>query len=515
MLLPSPSGSDSDKRVSSASGCAAYRLCHLVVTDACLVETTYLDHAGTTPYPRSFIKALAKDMNGNLFGNPHSQSPSSTLSTARIESTRIRLLRFFKADPTEFDLVFVANATAAIKLVVECMVDFSLDEGKVGLWYGYHGDAHTSLVGPRELVSRYRCFASDDQVEEWLGTRPHPDDEVTSKVGLFAFPGQSNMSGRRLPRHWPGQLRYSEQSRHRNVYSLLDAAALASTTAVDLGDPSTSPDFTSVSLYKIFGSPDLGALIVRKAASHVLSRRRYFGGGTVDMVINGDDPSTAWAARKGGVHERLEDGTPAFHNIIAVGSALTIHKKLYGSIENVSRYTCALSKILYDGMEALKYENGLPLCTIYAGSKPAYGDGSRQGPTIAFNVRNAEGDWVGKSRIEQLAIMSGIQLRTGGVCNPGGIATILDLSPTEMKENFAEGLRCGNEVDILNAKPTGIVRVSLGAMSTVGDVERFLGFLSQLVERPGHGPQQSPMRYQASTATMLKWWRKVPSLRTR
>ncbi|KAL9126025.1 MAG: hypothetical protein Q9217_004861 [Psora testacea] len=465
-----------------------------VLIDPCLLETTYLDHAGTTPYPGPFVKAFAKDMKSNLFGNPHSQSPSSILSTERIESSRIRLLRFFKADPIEFDLVFVANATAAIKLVVECMVDFSSDQGKTDMWYGYHGDSHTSLVGPRELTSRYKCFVSDEQVEEWLGCiHPLPDEEVAATVGLFAFPGQSNMNGRRLPLHWPKQLRYSEQPRHRNIYSLLDAAALASTSPVDLGDASSATDFTAVSLYKIFGFPDLGALIVRKAASHLLVKRRYFGGGTVDMVINGDDPSSAWSVRKESLHERLEDGTPAFHSIAAVDLALTVHKRLYGSMENVSKYTCALSKILFDGMNTLKHDNGLPLCKVYAGSEPAYGDRSRQGPTIAFNVKNAKGDWVGKSDIEQFAIMSGIQLRTGGVCNPGGIAASLDLNPTEMKENFAEGLRCGNEVDVLNTKPTGIVRVSLGAMSSVGDVERFLDFLDQLVERQGHASSLQPV----------------------
>lgn len=47
-----------------------------------------------------------------------------------------------------------------------------------------------------------------------------------------------------------------------------------------------------------------------------------------------------------------------------------------------------------------------------------------------------------------------------------------------MEENFAEGLRCGNGIDILNGKPTGIIRVSLGATSDLGDVEKFLVFLS-------------------------------------
>jgi selenocysteine lyase/cysteine desulfurase len=65
-----------------------------------------------------------------------------------------------------------------------------------------------------------------------------------------------------------------------STYTLLDAAALATTAPLDLSDAATAPDFTAISFYKIFGFPNIGALIVRKASAHVLNNRRYFGGGT-------------------------------------------------------------------------------------------------------------------------------------------------------------------------------------------------------------------------------------------
>ena len=139
-----------------------------------LEGTTYLDHAGTTPPPQSAINEFARDMNSHLFGNPHSGSPSSMLSTERVESARRQMLAFFNADPAHFDLVFVANATAAVKLVVECVVDFSLEQtergnGK-GFWYGYHKDCHTSLVGPREVAGTSKYFGEDLEVESWLSS---------------------------------------------------------------------------------------------------------------------------------------------------------------------------------------------------------------------------------------------------------------------------------------------------------------------------------------------------------
>ncbi|KAL8938178.1 MAG: hypothetical protein Q9216_004029 [Gyalolechia sp. 2 TL-2023] len=85
-----------------------------------LSDTVYLDHAGTTPYPKSLIERSSSDLMHNLFGNPHSNSSSSQLSSRRIEDVRLQALRFFRASPDDFDLVFVANATAGMKLVAEC-----------------------------------------------------------------------------------------------------------------------------------------------------------------------------------------------------------------------------------------------------------------------------------------------------------------------------------------------------------------------------------------------------------
>lgn len=397
------------------------------------------------------------------------------------------MLAFFKADPKFYDLVFVSNATAAIKLVAESLRDYSTHRTGSSFSYGYHAAAHTSLVGVRELaVSGSTCFKSDQEVEEWLesvgrASRSFPCLDANSKVGLFAYPAQSNMNGRRLPLQWSGRLRKLQRPEHRDVYSLLDAAAFVSTAPLDLSDHMDGPDFVALSFYKIFGLPDLGALIVRKDAGHVLCDRLYFGGGTVDMIING--ATEAWYAKKQtSLYEILEDGTPAFHSIIALESAVDVHQALFLDMHRVSTHTENLSKILYDRMYALRHENGAALCRIYKDPKGQYGKGDTQGPTIAFNVQKANGSWIRKTDFENLAILNGIQLRTGGVCNPGGIAWALDLTPTELRKNYAEGLRCGNGIDELNGKPTGIIRVSLGAMSSMKDVDTLVKFLHLFVE---------------------------------
>jgi molybdenum cofactor sulfurtransferase len=405
-------------------------------------------------------------MISNLYGNPHSASNASQLTTRRIEDVRLRLLELFKADPQEFDVVFVANATAGIKLVMDAFRD--QDDG---FWYGYHRDAHTSLIGVREAAREHRCFASDAEVYDWIEHQPQDD----GRAQLFAYPAQSNMNGRRLPLNWSQHIRAANKG--RPTYTLLDAAALVSTSPLDLSNAEHAPDFTVLSLYKMFGFPDLGALIVRQASAHAFDKRRYFGGGTVEMVVCLKEQ---WHAKKAdSLHERLEDGTLPIHNIMALDSAMSVHKELYTSLERVSQHTSFLATKLFNELSSLRHGNGGTVCEIYNDSTSTYEDAATQGPIVAFNLRNETGGWVSNAEVEKLAAIKNFHLRTGGLCNPGGIASSLGLAPWEMHENFSAGQRCGNENDIMRGKPTGMVRVSLGAMSTLKDVSSFVDFVHE------------------------------------
>jgi molybdenum cofactor sulfurtransferase len=385
----------------------------------------------------------------------------------------------FNADPQEFDVVFVANATAGIKLVMDAFRD-----QEEGFWYGYHRDAHTSLIGVREAAIEHRCFASDAEVNDWINSQ----DNAVGRAQLFAYPAQSNMNGRRLPLDWSHRLRTSKQNA---VYTVLDAAALVSTSPLDLGDPDEAPDFTVLSLYKLFGFPDLGALIVRQASASIFDRRRYFGGGTVEMVVCLKEQ---WHAKKAdSLHERLEDGTLPIHSIMALDSAMDVHKKLYTSLDQISKHTIFLARRLYEGLSSLRHGNGEHVCHVYQDPASNYGDSLTQGPVIAFNLRNQCGGWVSNAEVEKLAAIKNIQLRTGGLCNPGGVASSIGLAPWEMRENFSAGQRCGNDNDVIRAKPTGMIRVSLGAMSTLSDTELFVGFVREFFVQESQPVATSPM----------------------
>ncbi|KAJ9157299.1 PLP-dependent transferase [Pleurostoma richardsiae] len=459
----------------------------------------YLDHGGTTIYARSLVDAFAMKMTTSLYGNPHSANKPAQLSGDMVDDIREKTLRFLGADPRHFDLVFVANATAAIKLVGECFRDLAEKTRTRTFWYGYHKDAHTSLVGLRELTNGDSyCFESDTEVQSWLD-RP---DMATANVrrvqpsglGLFAYPGQSNLSGRRLPLSWVKHLRDSMSL--QNTYSLLDAAALAVTRSMTdvFRDVDAAPDFTCLSFYKIFGFPDLGGLVVRKDSGHILTLRKYFGGGTVLMV---SALAGVWHKSKSptsvlsplgletdshlegyNIHDSLEDGTLPFHSIIALGEALFVHSRLYGSMESISRHTTRLGKRLFQEMKSLRHGNGRPVCYIYSEDESAFGDANRQGATLAFNIMRQAGTFVPYSDVERMANEKNIYIRSGGVCNPGGLYTALRYEPWELARALSAGLACGSDrLNLIHHLPTGIVRVSLGAMSTEADINAFISFL--------------------------------------
>ncbi|PMD13796.1 PLP-dependent transferase [Hyaloscypha hepaticicola] len=458
-----------------------------------LQGATYLDHGGATIYAKSLVDTFAKDLIANLYGNPHSANAPAKLSGQLVDDTREKTLRFFGADPEHYDLIFVANATAAIKLVMESFKDLSttsklVDGHEGGFRYFYHIDCHNSVIGVRETTDdNHYCFRNDAEVAQWLAGKSSENNEGV-KLGLFAYPGQSNMTGRRLPLSWPGMLRKSDHISHQDTYSLLDAAALATSYPLNevFRDPETAPDFTSLSFYKIFGYPDLGALIVRKESGRILQwGRRYFGGGTVDAVtVLGKKP---FFKNRETLHESLEDGTLPFHNIIALNAAIDTHERLYGPdpMTTISRHTSFLGKMLYVKMSSLVHPNGVSVCKIYTNpAESTYGDSTTQGATVAFNVVSADGSFVPyTSVVETLADERKIYVRSGQLCNPGGIASNLGYDTWHLKRLVANGHRCGaahiTGTEIVKGKPTGVVRVSLGAMTTIANIDSLINFLQE------------------------------------
>ncbi|XP_076928561.1 molybdenum cofactor sulfurase-like isoform X2 [Bidens hawaiensis] len=454
--------------------------------------SVYLDHAGATLYSELQMEAIFKDLSTTVYGNPHSQSSSSLATSDIVENARHQVLKLCNASPKEYKCIFTSGATAALKLVGEAL-PWS-DQST----FMYTIENHNSVLGIREYALNKGAVALaidfKEAAESSIKVLQHPiqkrsetrvlDEQPTGEVyNLFAFPSECNFSGVKFNLDLIEMIKEDseklfEGSQHckGNWMVLLDAAKGCGTDPPNLSK--YKADFVVMSFYKLFGYPTgLGALIVRNEAARLL-KKSYFSGGTVAASIADID----FVKRREGIEESFEDGTLSFLNIASIRHGFNILNTL--TMVSISRHTSTLARYTRNMLLALKHANGQDVCKIY-GLEYLKTVHSGLGPVVSFNLKRADGSWVGPSEVEKLASLSGIQLRTGCFCNPGACAKYLGLSHAELLSNIEAGHVCWDDLDILHGKPTGAVRVSFGYMSTFEDAWRFMNFIiSSFVSLP-------------------------------
>jgi selenocysteine lyase/cysteine desulfurase len=423
----------------------------------------YLDYTGAGLYPESLVSRHAEALRETVFGNPHSASPTSVLSTELLDRCRDRVLSFFNASPDEYAVIFTANASHALKLVGESYPFGESDQLLLTF------DNHNSVLGIREFARAAGVVA------EYIPISP-PDMRVNEAAlfsaldvargahRLFAYPAQSNFSGVQHPLAW------IERAQARGWEVLLDAAAFVPTNRLDLA--CWHPDYVVMSFYKIFGYPTgVGALLARRPALARL-RRPWFAGGTITVAsVQADRHYLA----PGGAG--FEDGTVNFLGIPAVELGLSFIETI--GVEAIHRHVEALARPLIEALLRLRHDNGRRVVALYGPDTLV-----RRGGTIAFNFVNPAGEAVDPSVVERLAGAHGISLRTGCFCNPGAGEVSLGLSKPELETCFLqmpERMSYDEFRHCIVGKGTGAVRVSLGLASNLADVEAMIAFARRFV----------------------------------
>ncbi|CAI7996368.1 Molybdenum cofactor sulfurase, partial [Geodia barretti] len=223
--------------------------------------------------------------------------------------------------------------------------------------------------------------------------------------------------------------------------------------------------------HKVFGFPTgLGALLVRRDSAPLLFKR-YYGGGTVFGTVS----RSGLHLPRSDLHERLEDGTIPFLEILALEHGFQTLSKLAGPMTGIADRTFTLAKYVHDKLSVMKHYNGAPLCIIYCHEN--FTDPSKQGGIVNFNLLRPDGKFVGYSEVSNLASVHDIHLRTGCFCNTGACMNYLHLDTSLILNHLEAGHICGDSMDIINGKPTGSVRVSFGYMSTLKDAKTFVSFV--------------------------------------
>lgn len=425
----------------------------------------YLDYTGGGLYGESQVRRHAEMLLGGVFGNPHSSNPTSLATTELAEASRRRVLRYFNASPEEYEVVFTANASHALKLVGESYPFAPGDEFLLTF------DNHNSVNGIREFdrahgarttyipVSPPEMRVDEESLDRFLD-RARPDGN-----NLFAYPAQSNFSGVQHPLTW------IERAHERRWDVLLDAAAFVPTNRLDLSR--WHPDFVALSFYKMFGYPTgVGALIARKPALARL-HRPWFAGGTIAVAsVQADRFTPAPGAA------RFEDGTLNYLSLPALTLGLDLLES--AGIETIHRRVSCLTSWLLERLLALRHGNGVPLVLLY-GPKTV----ERRGGTLALNFRDAAGRMIDHRIVETLANRRRISLRTGCFCNPGAGELALGLTRDELVTCFRRSQDLMTYEDFrhcIHHEGTGAVRISLGLASNAADAEAFVRFAEDFLE---------------------------------
>lgn len=426
-----------------------------------LANQTYLDHAGTTVYSSLTLDKIHEVLSKTLLANPHSLSSASRDTASLVEETRYKILSIFHADPAEYDIVFSLNATHAIKIAASLIQDAAENSFN----YYYNINCHTSLIGLRTLAAKYATFddiSSFEPVEDKDGNHP--------ALNFVSWTGQSNFNGQKFPLGWCKEFR----RRLDHCYTLYDASALSTSDPPDLSDANSSPDFVVMSFYKIFGMPDIGALILRRStAKQLVEKRRYFGGGTIDALTI-EEP---FCRRSKQLHQSLEDGTIPVHAILELSVAIDSHYQIFGSFNSIRLHTDEIRKYAICKLKQLKYGNtGRRMLQIYDWP------GAKHGPIIAFSLLSPAGDPIGYYGFGKLASARNISLRTGTLCNIGGIQKFLDRTNEDIRQDYEKGHKCGDILDIIDGKPTGVIRVSFGAMTMISEIDTLVKFITEYLK---------------------------------
>ena len=422
------------------------------------LDQVYLDYTGAGIYSERQLEEHMALLKAGVYGNTHSNNPSSLASTALAEHARMYVLEYFNASPDEYAVIFTQNASGALKLIGEAY-PFGHDSR-----YLLTFDNHNAVNGIREyarskganityipVVAPDLRIDENELVENLMKPNPKGDN-------LFVFPAQSNFSGVQHSLEWITRA----QATGWDV--ILDAAAYAPTNQLDLGQH--HPDFIPLSFYKMFGYPTgIGCLIAKKTALKKL-RRPWFSGGTIEVAsVQGDKYHLSEGERA------FEDGTINYLNLPATEIGLRHLRKI--SVDLIHKRVALLTAWLLNDLSSLFHSNGSPVVEIYGPR-----DMADRGGAIALNFRDPDGTIFNFHHIEDTASRSNISLRTGCFCNPGAGEIAFGLTRKDMVDCFDYEERTSFEHCILavKGKTSGAVRVSLGLVTNFQDVHRFLQY---------------------------------------
>ena len=272
--------------------------------------------------------------------------------------------RFFNAPEDEFEIVFTANASGALKLVGEA---YPFAPGGVFL-LSY--DNHNSVNGIREFAGKKGATTTYIPVREQ--DLRLDEGQCAPPCAAPAAPLRSSSPPRRHETSAALSTRSNGSSRRGNWAGTSSSTVPRHAPTNPLDAAAIGADFIPISFYKLFGYPTgSGCLIARREALSKL-RRPWFAGGTITLAsVQQED----WFHLTPGA-TGFEDGTIDYLGLPAVTIGIE-HVESVG-VPAIHERVRALAGWLLEELRGLRHSDGSPLVRIFGP-----GDLERRGATIA------------------------------------------------------------------------------------------------------------------------------------
>jgi len=406
----------------------------------------YLDFTGAGLYAASHVREHGELLERHVFGNPHSASPSSSSTTHLVESARAAVLDWFNG-AGDYSAVFTLNASGALKLIGE-----SYPFGCGGR-YVLTADNHNSVNGIREFA-RARGTA--------VGYAPLTSRVAHRRVETVDAPRQ----GRSLAR---------QPVRFSRAVELLwcEAFAVADRGWNVLLDEPPRPQNRNARFRRRLVLQDVRLSDRRRLSpdpqfDSAVLQRPWFAGGTVNFATVQGRLHVLAPGEAG-----FEDGTLNYLSIPAVEIGLRRMQRI--GMDAIQTRVGCLTNWLLNRLLALRHRNGRALVRIYG---PA--SSFMPGGTVTMNFYDPDSHLLDYRRIDELAGLQGISLRTGCFCNPGAGEWAEGLTEDDMLAGISEGMDITQprflRIVQHRGKSAGAIRVSFGLVSNFSDVARFVEF---------------------------------------
>ncbi len=378
----------------------------------------YLDHAATSwPKPPAVIRAMA-DFFDHAGGNPGRSGHHLSLAAARIVyDARESLAELFRV-PDPLRIIFTANATHAINLVLRGVLHAGDRVVTTGM-------EHNAVMRPlRALEERGVQLAVIPCAADGSLDLAQAAAAITPGARLVVINHASNVAGTILPAAELARLAHQA-----GAWLLLDAAQTAGVVPIDV--QAMGIDLLAFTGHKgLQGPPGTGGLLINETVD-TSQIEPLMRGGTGSYSEHEAQPEAC--------PDKFESGTPNGVGIAGLGAG--VRWVLDRSVAAIRAHELELTRVLIENLSAI------PGVTVYG---PA--DATQRTATVSCTVRNRTVSEIGLRLDDEFNVLC----RVGLHCAPAAHRS-------------------------LGTFPNGTVRFAAGASTTLEEIQAAVAAVRHLV----------------------------------